>query len=98
LSKRWFMAVARCHRSLAKVAVRVNPRRSCALNRCVPEIIQAASPQSCARMLALMPARMRSVRILFVVGTIAAAGRSGVEEMYGVPYLDVGCDVCFHVA
>jgi len=25
--------------------------------------------------------------------TIAAAGRSGVEEVYGVLYLDVGCDV-----
>jgi len=25
---------------------------------------------------------------------IAAAGRSGVEEVYGVLYLDVGCDVC----
>ena len=29
---------------------------------------------------------------------IAAAGRSGVEEVYGVPYLDVGCDVWFHVS
>jgi len=29
--------------------------------------------------------------------TIAAAGRSGIEEVYGVPYLDVGCDVCFDV-
>jgi len=28
---------------------------------------------------------------------IAAAGRSGVEEVYGVPYLDVGCDVWLHV-
>ena len=28
---------------------------------------------------------------------IAAARRSGVEEVYGVPYLDVGCDVWFHV-
>lgn len=28
------------------------------------------------------------------VVTIAAAGRSGVEEVYGVLYLDVGCDVC----
>jgi len=28
---------------------------------------------------------------------IAAAGRSGVEEVYGVLYLDVGCDVCFSV-
>ena len=30
--------------------------------------------------------------------SIAAAGRSGVEEVYGVLYLDVGCDVCFSVA
>jgi hypothetical protein len=29
--------------------------------------------------------------------TIAAAGRSGIEEVYGVLYLDVGCDVCFSV-
>jgi hypothetical protein len=28
---------------------------------------------------------------------IAAMGRSGVEEVYGVPYLDVGCDVCIGV-
>ena len=26
-----------------------------------------------------------------------AAGRSGVEEVYGVLYLDVGCDVWLHV-
>jgi len=33
-----------------------------------------------------------------VVGhVIAVAGRSGIEEVYGVPYLDVGCDVWFHV-
>jgi len=32
-----------------------------------------------------------------VTGPIAAAGRSGVEKVYGVPYLDVGCDVWFHV-
>jgi hypothetical protein len=32
-----------------------------------------------------------------LVDAIAAAGRSGVEEVYGVPYLDVGCDVWFHV-
>jgi hypothetical protein len=38
------------------------------------------------------------IRMLVVVGAIAAAGRSGIEEVYGVPYLDVGCDVCFHVA
>jgi hypothetical protein len=29
---------------------------------------------------------------------IAVVGRSGVEEMYGVLYLDVGCDVCCSVA
>jgi hypothetical protein len=28
-----------------------------------------------------------------IVGAIAAAGRGGVEEVYGVPYLDVRCDV-----
>jgi len=31
------------------------------------------------------------------VGFIAAAGRSGIEKVYGVPYLDVGCDVWFDV-
>ena len=30
--------------------------------------------------------------------SIAAAGRSGIEEVYGVLYLDVGCDVCCSVA
>jgi hypothetical protein len=29
--------------------------------------------------------------------SIAAAGRSGIEEVYGVLYLDVGCDVCCSV-
>ena len=32
-----------------------------------------------------------------LVLAIAAAGRGGVEEVYGVPYLDVGCDVWFDV-
>ena len=32
-----------------------------------------------------------------VLAFIAAGGRSGVEEVYGVPYLDVGCDVWVHV-
>ena len=32
-----------------------------------------------------------------LVNAIAAAGRSGVEKVYGVPYLDVGCDVWFDV-
>jgi hypothetical protein len=35
--------------------------------------------------------------ILVADMAIAAAGRSGVEEVYSVPYLDVRCDVCFHV-
>jgi hypothetical protein len=43
-----------------------------------------------------------AVFVVAVVGRhrvpIAAAGRSGVEEVYGVLYLDVGCDVCFCVA
>jgi hypothetical protein len=32
-----------------------------------------------------------------VLHPIAVAGRSGVEEVYGVPYLDVGCDVWLDV-
>jgi len=32
-----------------------------------------------------------------ILQVIAVAGRSGVEEVYGVPYLDVGCDVWFDV-
>ena len=32
-----------------------------------------------------------------LVLAIAAAGRGGVEEVYGVPYLDVGNDVWFDV-
>ena len=42
-----------------------------------------------------------AVFVIAVIGgyrvPIAAAGRSGVEEVYGVLYLDVGCDVCFSV-
>jgi hypothetical protein len=37
------------------------------------------------------------VDVEVAVLAIAAAGRSGVEEVYGVPYLDVGCDVWVHV-
>jgi hypothetical protein len=76
------MAVVFCHRALAKLALRARERFSWTLDLYVPLITQTASP----------------VRILVMVGAIAAAGRSGVEEVYGVPYLDVGCDVCFHVA
>jgi hypothetical protein len=82
LSKRWFIAVAFCHRFLAKPAVTAALRFSCALDRSVPNSIQAAP----------------RLRMLVVVGAIAAAGRSGVEEMYCVLYLDVGCDVGCHVA
>jgi uncharacterized membrane protein len=43
-----------------------------------------------------------AVLVVTVVGgyrlSIAAAGRSGVEEVYGVLYLDVRCDVCCSVA
>jgi hypothetical protein len=82
LSNRWFIAVAFCHRFLAKAAVTAALRLSCVLDRNVPNSIQAAS----------------QFRMLVMVGAIAAAGRSGVEEMYCVLYLDVGCDVCCHVA
>jgi hypothetical protein len=37
------------------------------------------------------------VDVEVAVLAIAAAGRSGVEEVYGVPYLDVGCDVWIDV-
>ncbi|MEA2655398.1 MAG: hypothetical protein QOI23_763, partial [Chloroflexota bacterium] len=82
LSNRWFIAVAFDHRFLAKPAVTAALRFSCALDRNVPNSIQAAP----------------RLRMFVVFGTIAAAGRSGVEEMYCVQYLDVGCDVCCHVA
>jgi hypothetical protein len=40
-----------------------------------------------------MEATQRDLRIARgSAGTIAAAGRSGVEEVYGVPYWDVECD------
>ena len=81
MSKRWFKAVAFCHRFLAKPAVTACLRFSCALDRNVPDSIQAAP----------------RLRMLVMVGAIAAAGRSGVEEMYCVQYLDVGCDVCCSV-
>ena len=82
MSNRWFIAVAFCHRFLAKAAVTPALRFAWVLDREVPNSIQA-------------PSRLR---MLVVIGAIAAAGRSGVEEMYCVQYLDVGCDVCCHVA
>jgi hypothetical protein len=98
LSKRWFTAVAQSQRSLAKPAVIASLRLSWFLERNVPESIQAPSPQSWMRISFLRRVRALSVRMRVVYGVIAAAGRSGIEEVYGVPYLDVGCDVCFHVA
>ena len=82
MSKRWFKDVMRCHSWLAKVAVSAMRRLSGFLNL-VPLTIQTPAPR---------------VRIRVVIGAIAAAGRSGVEEMYCVLYLDVRCDVCCHVA
>jgi len=38
-----------------------------------------------------------AVLVEALVDPIAAKGRSGVEEVYGVPYLDVGCDVWIDV-
>jgi hypothetical protein len=40
---------------------------------------------------------VETVVVAEVVHVIAVAGRSGVEKVYGVPYLDVGCDVWFDV-
>jgi hypothetical protein len=40
---------------------------------------------------------VKAVVVAEVVDFIAVAGRSGVEKVYGVPYLDVGCDVWFDV-
>jgi len=44
-----------------------------------------------------IPVLVETVVEAEVVHLIAAAGGSGVEKVYGVPYLDVGCDVWFHV-
>jgi hypothetical protein len=77
-----WFTAARCHRSLAKPAVTASRRLSWVLDLKIPESTYA----------------FPVVRMLVVIGVIAAAGRSGVEEMYCVLYLDVGCDVCCHVA
>src|SRR6267378_327992 len=83
LSKRWLSGLAaRIHKSLA----------SCGGLR---------SSIRCARSGRFPGGTQRGLRLLgglVGVSTIAAAGRSGVEEVYGVPYLGVGCDVCFDVA
>jgi hypothetical protein len=63
-----------------------------------------ATVVAAAAALPVIPGRVQAIIHRFpglalrIVVTIAAVGRSGVEEVYGVPYLDVGCDVCFHVA
>jgi hypothetical protein len=66
-------------------------------------MLDDALPASAEAAPATMELERKAVAVLVeaVVGgyrvTIAAAGRSGVEEVYGVLYLDVGCDVCFSV-
>ena len=70
----------------------------------LPEL-EAAATASCAQAAAAavelegqpMTRLVETVVEAEVVDVIAAAGRSGVEEVYGVHYLDVGCDVWFHV-
>ncbi|HEY8864058.1 MAG TPA: hypothetical protein VIO37_07795 [Candidatus Dormibacteraeota bacterium] len=58
-----------------------------------------ALPASAEAAAATMELQRQAIAVFVeaVVGgyrmTIAAAGRSGVEEVYGVLYLDVGCDV-----
>jgi len=55
----------------------------------------AAAPVELERQ--AIPVLVETVVHAEVVDLIAAAGGSGVEKVYGVPYLDVGCDVWFHV-
>ena len=68
-----------------------------------PEMLDGALPVSAEAASATMELQRHAVAVFVeaVVGgyrmTIAAAGRSGIEEVYGVLYLDVGCDVCFSV-
>ena len=66
-------------------------------------MLDDALPASAEAAPATMELQRHSLTVLVeaVVGgylvTIAAAGRSGVEQVYGVLYLDVGCDVYFSV-
>ena len=69
-----------------------------------PAGLSAALPASAETAAAAAKLQGQAVAVLVetvvdadAVALIAAAGRSGVEEVYGVPYLDVGCDVWFHV-
>jgi hypothetical protein len=73
----------------------------------LPKLEKAALPAGAEAAAAAVELQGKAVAVLVKTvvdaqlggrgGVIAAAGRSGVEEVYGVPYLDVGCDVCFHV-
>jgi hypothetical protein len=68
-----------------------------------PEVLNGALTAGAEAASTTVELERQAVPILVepVVGlhlvSIAAAGRSGVEEVYGVLYLDVGCDVCFSV-
>jgi len=70
----------------------------------LPELEEAALAAGAQAAAATMELEGQAVAVLVeavvhadVVDVIAAAGRGGVEEVYGVPYLDVGCDVWFDV-
>jgi hypothetical protein len=64
--------------------------------RAVPASAQAATAavELVRQRVAVLVETVDGARLEF---TIAAAGGSGVEEVYGVPYFDVGCDVCCDV-
>jgi hypothetical protein len=67
-------------------------------------MLECALPAGAEAAAATVKLERKAIAILVeaVVGadlvSIAAAGRSGIEEVYGVLYLDVGCDVCCSVA
>jgi hypothetical protein len=67
-------------------------------------MLECALPAGAEAAAATVELERKAIAILVeaVVGadlvSIAAAGRSGIEEVYGVLYLDVGCDVCCSVA
>jgi hypothetical protein len=67
-------------------------------------MLECALPAGAEAATATVKLERKAIAILVeaVVGadlvSIAAAGRSGIEEVYGVLYLDVGCDVCCSVA
>jgi hypothetical protein len=67
-------------------------------------MLECALPASAEAAATTVELERKAIAILVepVIGadlvSIAAAGRSGIEEVYGVLYLDVGCDVCCCVA